>query len=61
LTEWNEFRALDLRRVRELMKSPVMVDLRNIYNPEDMEMAGFECASIGRTPASQNKITVWRS
>ncbi|HYE49241.1 MAG TPA: UDP-glucose/GDP-mannose dehydrogenase family protein [Azospirillaceae bacterium] len=56
LTEWNEFRALDLRRVRELMKSPVMVDLRNIYNPEDMEMAGFEYASIGRPSMLTNNV-----
>lgn len=48
LTEWNEFRALDLRRVRTLLKTPVMVDLRNIYNPEEMDMAGFEYYSIGR-------------
>jgi UDPglucose 6-dehydrogenase len=48
LTEWNEFRALDLKRVRDLMKAPVMVDLRNVYNPEDMEMAGFSYSCIGR-------------
>jgi len=48
LTEWNEFRALDLKRVRRMLKNPVMVDLRNIYNPEDMDMAGFEYYSIGR-------------
>ncbi|HEV7369596.1 UDP-glucose/GDP-mannose dehydrogenase family protein [Arenibaculum sp.] len=48
LTEWNEFRALDLKRVRELMKAPVMVDLRNVYNPEDMEMAGFSYSCVGR-------------
>jgi len=48
LTEWNEFRALDLKRVRGMLKTPVMVDLRNIYNPEDMDMAGFEYYSIGR-------------
>ncbi|ACI99096.1 UDP-glucose dehydrogenase family protein [Rhodospirillum centenum] len=48
ITEWNEFRALDLRRVREVMKAPVMVDLRNVYTAEDMEMAGFDYHSIGR-------------
>ena len=48
LTEWNEFRALDLKRVKTLVKSPVLVDLRNIYNPEDMAQAGFEYRSIGR-------------
>ncbi|KAA1054056.1 UDP-glucose dehydrogenase family protein [Azospirillum argentinense] len=55
LTEWNEFRALDLKRIKTLLTQPVMVDLRNIYNPEDMAAAGFVYSSIGR-PAmpSQN-------
>ena len=48
ITEWNAFRALDLARVKEVMRAPVMVDLRNIYNPEDMAGAGFEYASVGR-------------
>ncbi|TWA82761.1 nucleotide sugar dehydrogenase, partial [Azospirillum brasilense] len=48
LTEWNEFRALDLKRVKALLKRPVMVDLRNVYNPEDMAAAGFTYSSIGR-------------
>jgi UDPglucose 6-dehydrogenase len=52
LTEWNEFRALDLRRVKSLLKRPVMVDLRNIYNPADMAAAGFVYTSIGRPPAA---------
>jgi UDPglucose 6-dehydrogenase len=48
LTEWNEFRVLDFKRARELMKAPVMVDLRNVYNPDDMEMAGFAYTCVGR-------------
>ncbi|MEQ8228644.1 MAG: UDP-glucose/GDP-mannose dehydrogenase family protein [Rhodospirillales bacterium] len=48
VTEWNEFRALDLDRIKELMKAPVMVDLRNIYNPDDMAEAGFDYTCIGR-------------
>jgi UDPglucose 6-dehydrogenase len=48
LTEWNEFRVLDFKRARELMKTPVMVDLRNVYNPDDMEMAGFSYTCVGR-------------
>src|SRR5215469_12273524 len=48
LTEWNEFRALDLKRVRELLRSPTIVDLRNIYKPADMAEAGFYYFSIGR-------------
>ena len=48
VTEWNEFRALDMRRVRTLLKSPVVVDLRNIYRPEDMSRMGFTYVSVGR-------------
>lgn len=55
LTEWNEFRGLDLARMGSLLKQPVMVDLRNIYRPEEMAAAGFHYTSVGRaavTPAS---------
>ena len=48
LTEWNQFRNLDLDRVKAMLKSPVFVDLRNIYGPRDMIEAGFEYTSIGR-------------
>jgi UDPglucose 6-dehydrogenase len=48
LTEWNEFRALDFDRVKALLKTPILVDLRNIYNPADMVAAGFQYSSIGR-------------
>jgi UDPglucose 6-dehydrogenase len=48
ITEWNAFRALDLARVKELMKAPVMIDLRNIYDPREMAAAGFDYSSIGR-------------
>lgn len=49
MTEWNEFRALDLERMAKRMTSPVMADLRNIYNPKDAERAGFTAyVSIGR-------------
>lgn len=48
LTEWNEFRALDLSRVKSLLKAPVMIDLRNIYTPADMIEAGFAYTSVGR-------------
>ena len=48
LTEWNEFRALDLARVKSLLKRPLMVDLRNIYRPAMMEEAGFTYVSVGR-------------
>ena len=48
LTEWNEFRGLDLARLKSIMAAPIMVDLRNIYNPEDMVEAGFDYSCIGR-------------
>ena len=52
ITEWNEFRALDLQRIKDLMKQPVMVDLRNIYNPDEMAAAGFSYTCIGRSPVN---------
>ncbi len=48
LTEWNEFRALDIAKTKSLLKAPVMVDLRNIYKPEEMRAAGFRYSSVGR-------------
>jgi UDPglucose 6-dehydrogenase len=48
ITEWNEFRALDLTRVKSLLRQPVLVDMRNVYNPAEMTEAGFRYTSIGR-------------
>ncbi|MFN3685611.1 UDP-glucose dehydrogenase family protein [Salinarimonas sp.] len=48
VTEWNAYRALDLSRLARLLKSPVMVDLRNVYRPEEVRAAGFTYASVGR-------------
>jgi len=48
LTEWNEFRALDLKRIKSLLKAPVVIDYRNIYRPEEMAAAGFRYTSLGR-------------
>jgi UDPglucose 6-dehydrogenase len=48
VTEWDAFRALDLDRVKSLAKAPVMVDLRNVYDPKEMRAAGFTYVSIGR-------------
>lgn len=52
ITEWNEFRALDLKRAHSLLNQPVMVDLRNIYRPDQMREAGFTYVSIGRAAVS---------
>jgi UDPglucose 6-dehydrogenase len=48
ITEWDQFRALDLDRMKLLMKSPTVIDLRNIYRPEDMRARGFRYTSVGR-------------
>src|SRR5215203_1665275 len=50
VTEWDAFRALDLPRVKRIMRAPVIVDLRNVYRPEDMKRHGFTYLSIGRPP-----------
>lgn len=56
MTEWEEFRALDLDRMLRTMKSPVMVDLRNVYRPEVMRKKGFSYTSVGR-PRSLKLVT----
>ncbi|MCP1908270.1 UDP-glucose dehydrogenase family protein [Bradyrhizobium sp. USDA 4508] len=48
VTEWRQFRALDLKRIKQEMKHPVVVDLRNIYRPDEMAAHGFTYDSIGR-------------
>jgi UDPglucose 6-dehydrogenase len=53
VTEWEQFRALDLARMRDLMACPVVIDLRNVYRPEDMKKAGFAYTCIGRAPTHQ--------
>ncbi len=47
-TEWNEFRALDLKRIKTMLKTPILVDLRNIYNMDEVEAAGLTYTGIGR-------------
>jgi UDPglucose 6-dehydrogenase len=49
ITEWNEFRALDLDRLGSLMRTRVLVDLRNVYRPADVRAAGFQYSSVGRS------------
>ena len=48
LTEWNEFRNLDFNRLKELLNQPIMIDLRNVYNPETIRDFGFSYISVGR-------------
>ena len=54
LTEWNAFRRLDLARARRSMRTPLIVDLRNIYEPAGVAAAGFRYVSIGRPPVSSS-------
>src|SRR3954468_22311235 len=48
VTEWDAFRALDFERIKGRMRAPVLVDLRNVYRPEDVIRRGFAYASVGR-------------
>ncbi|WP_027580006.1 UDP-glucose/GDP-mannose dehydrogenase family protein [Bradyrhizobium sp. Ai1a-2] len=50
VTEWVQYRTLDLERLKNLLRQPVVVDLRNIYRPEDMAAHGFSYESVGRAP-----------
>jgi UDPglucose 6-dehydrogenase len=54
-TEWNQFRALDLERVRSLLQEPIIIDLRNVYEPETMRRLGFRYAAVGRRGAYSNR------
>jgi UDPglucose 6-dehydrogenase len=48
LTEWDQFRALDFDRVKAALRSPVIIDLRNIYKPADLAARGFTYVGVGR-------------
>ena len=48
LTAWNEFKRLDMERLRREMHKPVLLDGRNIYDPQEMRELGFEYAGVGR-------------
>ena len=54
-TEWNEFRALNLDRVKSALKRPVIIDLRNLYDPIKMKNAGFEYTGVGRGKVLQRR------
>jgi UDPglucose 6-dehydrogenase len=56
VTEWNEFRALDLERIKGRMKQAILVDLRNIYRPDEVTRAGFRYHGIGRGHAEPKRI-----
>ena len=60
MTEWNEFKHLDLARIRSLMRSPVLVDGRNVYEPDAMREAGFLYQGVGRGYDAEHSDTVTR-
>ena len=51
VTEWNAFRSLDLARMKSLLRTPILVDLRNIYDPAEVQAAGIDYSSVGRRAA----------
>jgi len=48
LTEWNQFRRLDLERIKSLLSRPIFIDLRNVYDPDHMKRLGFDYSCVGR-------------
>ena len=47
-TEWNQFRRLDLQRIKNLLRNPIFIDLRNVYEPDQMKQLGFNYCGVGR-------------
>jgi UDPglucose 6-dehydrogenase len=58
LTEWNSYRALDLQRIKALMKAATIVDLRNIYRPDEVAQLGYRYVSLGRPQPAQPSAEV---
>ena len=56
VTEWDEFRELNMKKVASLMNNPVLIDGRNIYDPEKIAKAGFAYESIGHGTTGANKL-----
>lgn len=56
VTEWNQFRNLELERIKKLLKSPCFFDLRNIYDPQKLQDMGFHYYCVGRVPVKNGKI-----
>jgi UDPglucose 6-dehydrogenase len=48
VTEWNQFRRLDLQRIKGLLNTPIFIDLRNVYDPDQMKRLGFTYSGVGR-------------
>jgi len=52
VTEWNDYKTMDLNRAKEVLARPIMVDLRNLFEPQDMLELGFLYSSVGRVTPS---------
>jgi UDPglucose 6-dehydrogenase len=55
MTEWNQFRNLDLERIKSLLVSPIFIDLRNVYEPARMAELGFRYVGVGRMPPTSSE------
>jgi len=60
MTPWNEFKQLDMKRIREAMKTPILIDGKNIYDPEVMRAFGFDYRAIGRGYDGRGVATFFR-
>lgn len=58
VTEWEQFRALDLARLRRVMATAVMVDLRNVYQPDQVTKHGFRHVGVGRMPVGRARLAL---
>ena len=58
VTEWNEFRGMNLSRLKRLMRKPVLADLRNLYDPEEVEAAGFKHVAVGRGRSGARGVAI---
>jgi UDPglucose 6-dehydrogenase len=56
ITEWDEFKELDMKKMASMMRQPIMVDSRNLYNPDEIEKAGFVYEGIGRRGSSIERV-----
>lgn len=61
ITEWNEFGALDLTRIKNILKNPLIIDFRNVFQLQEMEKAGFTYYSIGRMPVKPGLSKTFRA
>ncbi len=55
MTEWNQFRNLELERIKASLTTPIFIDLRNVYEPARMQKLGFRYVSVGRPDAGRGK------